>query len=105
MALFHPPSSIFHPRVYPSSMLVRAERRNTQRLNSSAIVTTTPSSPRLIQIVQLDTTKWVGSKCTTDLSSRRLQIKLVNPKPAASATSKPTTNPSSAGANKLEAKN
>ena len=86
-------------------MLVRAERRNTHRLNSNAIATTTASSPRLIHTVQSDSTKWVGSKCTTDLSSRRLQIKFVKPKPAANATSKPTTRPNSAGASRLEAKN
>ncbi len=43
-------------------MLVRAERRNTQRLNSSAMATTTASSPRLIHTVQSEMTRCVGSK-------------------------------------------
>ena len=55
------------------------------------MVTTTASSPRLIHTVQSEITRCVGSKCTTDFSSRRLQIKFVKPKPRRSATNKPTT--------------
>src|SRR5215510_8329578 len=86
-------------------MLVRAERRKTQRLKSSAIATITAKRPKLIHTVQSEITKWVGNRCTTDFSSRKLQIRLVKPKPAAAATSKPTRRPRSAGANRLDAKN
>ncbi|HEU0049209.1 MAG TPA: hypothetical protein VFQ43_16585, partial [Nitrososphaera sp.] len=44
------------PLRYPSVMLVRAERRNTHRLKSNAIVTTTASNPRLIHTVQAEIT-------------------------------------------------
>ena len=62
-ALGLPITPLLHaPLRYPSVMLVRAERRNTHRLKSNAIVTTTASNPRLIHTVQAEITKCVGRR-------------------------------------------
>ena len=55
----HYSSTLSH---YPSVMLVRAERRNTHRLKSNAMATTTASNPRLIHTVQSEITRCVGRR-------------------------------------------